>query len=193
MNSMKRFLFITSVCFLILNLNVSGQTYVATKGDILITGTANTHNWELQTNNLSCTAVASVKDGTLKNFSALELSIPVKDMKGNNFWMNREVYKALKAYPFEMIYFRGVNFKPNKAFENNSSITVEGNLSVAGVTKVITLIAEVIIDKDGRLICSGTRSIKMSDFNVVLPHNERKRMGVGDEVILTFAVTLEKQ
>ena len=191
---MKHLSIITGVIlvFTLQSAYVSGQTYIAHEGDLLILGTANTRSWGLETRIIDCKAEMIFSGTTLINISAIAFTVDVKDLKGSNIWMNRNVYKALKSYPFDKIYFRGVYFKTTKTGENKYLSNIEGNLIIAGVTQITSLLVTTQVNPDGTITCIGSKALKMSDFNIILPAFEKKRMNIGDEVILTFDIELSK-
>ncbi len=184
-------LIVAAACILEAN-TASGQNYSTTQGDILVLGTANTRSWSLQTQNLDCKADIAVNGDQMK-ISSLAFIVKVENLQGHNVWMNRWVYKALKAYPFENIIYKGVLFTASPEGENNFVIKIDGNLTIAGVTKITPILVKARVDENGNIICSGSTALKMSDFKVQLPPSEKRRMEVGDEVILTFAVDLHPQ
>lgn len=168
----------------------SAQNYSASQGDILVLGTANTRSWSLHTEELDCKATINVAEGKMK-ISALNFFVRVEDLKGHNVWMNTYAYKSLKAYPFENIIFKGVYFTASPEGENDFVIKVEGNLTIAGVTKIMPLLVKAHVDEKGNIVCSGSAALKMSDFKVQIPPSEKRRMEVGDEVILSFSIALQ--
>ena len=170
--------------------SVSAQNYSATQGDILVLGTANTRSWSLQTETLDCKATINIAKGIME-ISTLSLFIKVEDLKGHNVWMNTYAYKALKAYPFGDIIYKGVYFTESPENENNFIIKIEGNLTIAGVTRITPVLVKAYVSEKGNIICSGSTPIKMSDFKVQLPPSEKRRMEVGDEVILSFSIELQ--
>jgi len=117
-------------------------------------------------------------------------AVKVEDLKGSNIWMNRGVYKALKGYPFDQVHYKGVYFTVSNTGENTYEIKSEGNLMIAGVTRVTSITILTTLNSDGSLTCTGSKALKMSDFNVHLDEKETKRMNVGDEVILTFQLKM---
>jgi polyisoprenoid-binding protein YceI len=169
----------------------SAQNYTATQGEILVLGTANTRSWSLQTQDLDCQATITVSEDKLK-ISSLRFAVKAEDLKGHNVWMNTWVYKALKAYPFENIIYKGVLFTASTESENNFIIKIEGNLTIAGVTRITPLLVKATVDAQGNILCTGSTAIKMSDFKVQLPPSENRRMEVGDEVIMSFAIELHQ-
>lgn len=169
-----------------------GQSYTAKRGEILIVGTANTRSWGIESQNLDCSAMIHVSEDKLKSISSLAFTVDVKDLKGQNILMNRNAYKALKGYPFDKIRFNGVYFKTIATGENKYIIKAEGNLEIAGINKISSLTVTATLNPDGSVSCVGSKAISMSDFNVEIPANEKTRMDIGDEVILTFAINLVK-
>ncbi|WP_411273367.1 YceI family protein [Daejeonella sp.] len=167
----------------------SAQNYTATQGDILVLGTANTRSWSLQTRDLYCQSAITVSADKMK-ISSLTFRVKAEDLKGHNVWMNRWAYKALKSYPFESIIYRGVLFTATVESENNFIIKIEGNLTIAGITRITPLLVKAIVDEQGNILCTGSTAIKMSDFKVQLPPSENRRMEVGDEVIMSFSLEL---
>lgn len=167
----------------------SAQNYMATKGEILVLGTANTRSWALQTQDLDCQAAITVLEDKMK-ISSLTFTVKTEDLKGHNVWMNVWAYKALKAYPFENIIYKGVLFTASTESEKNYIIKVEGNLTIAGHTRITPLLVKARMDEQGNIICTGSTAIKMSEFKVQLPPSEKRRMEVGDEVIMSFAIKL---
>lgn len=191
MNRLLVLLIVTVACMLETK-SVSGQNYSTTRGDILVLGTANTRSWSLQTQDLDCKADITVAEDKMK-ISSLTFTVKTEDLKGHNVWMNAWAYKALKAYPFENIIYKGVIFTATTESANNFIIRIEGNLTIAGHTRITPLLVKASVDEQGNIICSGSTAIKMSDFKVQLPPSEKKRMEVGDEVILTFSIKLHPQ
>lgn len=170
--------------------NVSAQVYSASEGEILVLGTVNTRSWSLQAEKLDCKATILVSEGKMK-ISSLNFFVRVEDLKGHNVWMNTYAYKSLKAYPFENIIYKGVYFTASAEDEDDFIIKTEGNLTIGGVTRITPLLVKAHVDEKGNIICSGSTSLKMSDFNVQLPPSEKRRMEVGDEVIISFSIELK--
>ena len=188
---MNRFLIafmIVAASMLEINL-ASAQNYTAGKGEILVLGTANTRSWALHTQDLDCQAAITVSEDKMK-INSLIFTVKAEDLKGHNVWMNTWAYKALKAYPFENIIYRGVLFTTSTESENNFIIKIEVNLTIAGVTRITPLLVKASVDEQGNIFCTGSTAIKMSDFKVQLPPSENRRMAVGDEVIMSFAIEL---
>lgn len=188
MNTLIIFFIAVTACMLEAN-KISAQNYSASTGDILVLGTANTRSWSLQTGNLDCKATIAMSENKMK-ITSLTFFVRVEDLKGHNVWMNTYAYKALKAYPFENIIYKGVFFTVSPEEENNFIIKVEGNLTIAGVTQIKSLLVKAHVDEKRNIICSGSTAIKMSDFKVQIPPYEKRRMEVGDEVILSFSIDL---
>lgn len=166
------------------------QTYSVVQGNILIIGTSNGHSWGLESRKMECKADIVFSGDRMTKFRSLMFAVKVKDLKGNNIWMNRGVYKALRGYPFDQVNYQGVYFTVSNTGENIYEVKSEGNLIIGGVTQVTTISINTAVNPDGSLTCTGSKAIKMSDFNVHLNESETKRMNVGNEVILTFQIKM---
>jgi polyisoprenoid-binding protein YceI len=134
-------------------------------------------------------AVAAVLAGE-KVVSRVEVSVPSEKLDCRNGTMNEHMRKALKAKEFPTVVFRATSYDLSRANEN-VGVTLNGSLTLGGVEKPITVIAQAKSGADGTLIVSGTREIKMTEFGLKPPTLMLGTMKVDEKVTVGFEIVLK--
>jgi len=172
------------------------QTAYVTVGapEIIIAGTSNVHDWEEKVETLNGSGMITWNADGSFNLSSLIIKIDCKAIKSSHgSLMDGKTYDALKADKFPTIIYKLttplINIKPSA-----SGITVNtvGQITIAGVTKPISMQVRIIGSSSGQLVFEGTKMIKMSDFGVSPPTAFMGAMKVGDTVTLTFKTNFSK-
>jgi polyisoprenoid-binding protein YceI len=153
-----------------------------------IHGTSNLHDWDEKVQTVTGDAVINWNADKSFDLNAIHIKIDVHSIKSNEgSGMNNNTYKALKADANPSITF--VLYPPVKsikagATENNISMT--GSLTIAGVTKPVTMQVKLIMDSQGKLTIEGAQVIKMADYNVTPPTALFGTIKTGDSITLNF-------
>jgi len=170
-----------------------GQTnYRAIQTQIVVTGKSNVRTWELTTQNARCSAEFGFRGNNPISVKAITFSVAVKDLKGHTPLMEKRVHKALKAYPYENITYTGKFSTISGSGNKKLLIKTEGNLSIAGTTRIRSIPVTAIVNEDGTITCAGSTNIKMSDFNVRLPQVLVDDMEIGNNVTVEFRFVFER-
>jgi len=153
-----------------------------------IHGTSNLHDWDEKVQTV--TGDASINWNADKSFdlNAIHIKIDVHSIKSNEgSGMNNNTYKALKADANPTITF--ILYPPLKAIKANSTennISMIGSLTIAGVTKPVTMRVKLMMDSQGKLTIEGSQIIKMADYNVTPPTALFGTIKTGDSITLNF-------
>lgn len=67
-----------------------------------------------------------------------------------------------------------------------------GNLNVAGTTKSIDLVVKGELLPNGAILFEGMKALKMTDFNVKPPTALLGVLKTGNEVFISFRITVSK-
>jgi hypothetical protein len=106
---------------------------------------------------------------------AVEISLPVKSLHGDNSGMDRDMQKALKAsqhpdieYGFQQLQQAAPQWDP-RSRQGSLKLHVVGKLTMAGVERPITM--DVIVTRDSRrhYFAHAQTTLLMSDFGVTPP------------------------
>lgn len=158
--------------------------------EVTIIGTSTIHDWECIGNELSADIDFSTSNGYIKEINSLKVSIPVKSLKSGKNLMNKKLYDALKANDFPEILFSIAN---PIAIEQNGSALVVGDLTIAGISRRIGIETMVFQEINGVAIFSGSKKIKMTDFDVVPPEALLGSIKTGDQITIKFQVSFTKE
>ena len=137
--------------------------------------------------------------GTGFTMPGVSIVIPVRELDCDNRRMNRDLRDALKAdlHPeirfdvIRIILVPGNEASADTELEPDPSITVEGHLSLAGVTRVVNLEVEGDLDESLRLHGWGSLDLKMTDFDVEPPTALFGLVKARNEITIRFHLIAE--
>jgi len=134
-------------------------------------------------------AVRSVVDGA-KAVNSAELDVPAKALDCRNGTMNEHMLKALKAEQFPTIAFKVSSYDVAKA-DTSLKGTATGELTLGGVTKTVTVAAQIREDADGTLRIVGTHELRMKEYGLKPPTLMMGTMKVNERVTVGFDLRLK--
>lgn len=196
---MRPFLFTNSgkcygllIIFFLQPFFASSQTFELAKADITVRGIAREKPWSMTTSTAEGITDLIIRDGKLTGVQLLNFSINVTDLKSGNVRMDQRAYKALKSYPYDRVQFSGKFMNVTQIGPKSYILLTDGNLYIGGITQIASLTVQIDLNEDGTLSCSGTKEIKLSDFNVGLRPMEQNVMRLGDSVQINFQLVLNR-
>lgn len=152
-----------------------------------IYGTTNVHNFDTKVTQASGELVIN----SSKQVQTMVVEIPVKGIKSKEKLMDTKTYEAFNAEKNPTITFKLTDASSLQVNGNDISITAVGNLTVAGVTKKVSLKSTGKIIKPGVYQFKGSFALKMTDFKMTPPTAMMGMMRVGDAITLKYDVTFE--
>jgi len=186
-NKSRNRAWIVTMAAIFVVLSAAGQANYKQTGSITIAGTSTMHDWTMTSNEANYSAGFEVSaDGTPTKLNTVTLTVPAESLKSGKGAMDNNAYKALKTDKNKQISFQLTSSKVT-----GKIITCTGNLTIAGTTKPVDV--EVTYEvKNGNMVCKGSKKIKMTDFNVEPPSFMFGSVKTGDEITVTFDVTLSQ-
>lgn len=153
--------------------------------NITIAGTSTMHDWTMTSK--QATSVAQFETdaaGQLTKVNAIVVTIPAESLKSGKGAMDKNAYNALKTDKN-----KDIKFQLTSAIINGNNIVAQGTLTIAGNSKPTELI---VTGKPvaGAIHFQGSKKIKMTEFNVEPPSFMFGSVKTGDEITITFDVTL---
>jgi len=160
-----------------------------------ISGTSTLHDWTMSAKKFTGEAQFGFKPGSdneLISIKSLTFSIAVADLKGSENGLDKNAWKALKSDVYKRIVYQLISATVIPAKDNKYLLKTHGNLSVAGVTKDVTMDVHAVVNKDATITFSGTYKLSMTDYAVKRPTFMLGAMKTGDEITLDFTAVYGK-
>ncbi|MFI5195383.1 MAG: YceI family protein, partial [Chitinophagales bacterium] len=173
----------------------TNKMMISQQADITVKGTSNIHDWTMEAKQISCSVKFNFLPGNNNlphSLTELKLSVPVQDLKSGKSSMDSRAYSALRSKQYNNIVFTLTSATIAPGPKNKFQVETTGNLSIAGVTKVVTLKVSCGLDTDGTITCIGSEKLKMSDYQIKPPVYMLGALKTGDELTIGYTVTVKK-
>lgn len=180
---------IFSICLFTLSIfSLSAQqTYQAEaqSGTIVIEGTSNIHDWEMDAEKFSSQLTATENLETISN---LELKVVVDGLKSGKGGMDKNAYKALNEDDYKTIVFKSTEISIEKTADNTYKAVAKGQLSMAGANKNVSI--PFSLKSSGQnLKLEAEHTIDMTNYDIDPPKAMFGTIKTGKEVTINFELT----
>jgi polyisoprenoid-binding protein YceI len=175
-------------------LHAQMYTINASKGmQMKLSGTSTQHKWQMHAKTLIGSAQFDFKRGgrELKSVSSMIFSLEVEKLKSGERELDRNAYRALKTYKYKDIFYQLVSAKLT-AEKDGYLVSTNGNLTIAGVTKEVSMDLFCVVNKDGSITCKGSEQLKMRDYQVKLPAVMLGSMKKTDAINLDYTLVYKQ-
>lgn len=196
-----RFKYLIVLIFIGVGINNSLQAQMvyklndAKENIVKIAGKSNIHDWTMTAENLACEAnfgPLSGEAGVPKKLISLNFSVKSKSLKSESESMNNRTYKAIKADAYPDIDFKLREATISALQKNKFSVEATGTLTIAGVSRIITLHVNGEVNADNTILCTGQQKIKLTDYGIQPPSYMLGAMKVGNELTILFTLNFKK-
>lgn len=179
---------LTSVLFSISSaLTAQNFSIVPQSASINVHGTSNVHDWDMKPTKVT----GELGINSAKQVSAITIKVEVKSLKSGNGIMDGKTYDAFEYKKNPYIVFQLTEVSQAKLTDNDTEITLTGNLSFAGATRKISIKTVGKITKSGDYQLKGSVPLKMTDFKMKPPTAMLGTMKTGDAITVKFDVTFK--
>ncbi|WP_372916705.1 YceI family protein [Salegentibacter sp.] len=190
---MRSSISIALVLFLFVLGTAQSQNFkMQSSSDIKVEGTSNIHDWELNAEKKSGSAVLESEDGKITGLQSLQATIPAESLKSGKGGMDKNTYKALNTDKHKNIEFKLDEVKDFQDTGNGTyNVKGVGTLKIAGVSKQIPLDFTMKVDANSIKI-SGEKPLNMTDFKIDPPTAMFGTITTGEDVIIKFNTNFTK-
>lgn len=161
---------------------------------VQVSGKSNVHDWTMIAQNPTCEASfgAFSSEGIPKSIGALNFSVNAKNLKSESQSMNNRTYKTIKADAYPKITFKLIDATITPLQKNKFLIRSSGTLTIAGVSKVISMQVNAEVKADNSVTCTGQEKVLLTDYSIQPPSFMLGAMKVGNELMISFTLNLKK-
>lgn len=164
------------------------DTYKPTASKMTVTGSSTLHEWTSEVSQVDWSGLITLTDNKLEAKN-LVITIPVKSIKSTHGkMMDNKTYEAFRYEKNPTIIYKITGTQTKES--DKSVLEATGTLTMAGVTKAFPVQVKSKSLPNGTLVLTGSRKIKMTDFNMDPPTAMMGTINVGEEVTVNFEVTL---
>jgi polyisoprenoid-binding protein YceI len=163
--------------------------------DMKLSGTSTMHNWTMDAKTFSGQAEFGFKQGNanqLNSLKGLTFSLVVQNLKSGESGLDKNAYKALKSGQYKDIEYKLLSATIMPGKENKYLIKTQGNLSIAGVTKQVSMDVYCTVNQDASITCTGSDKLEMTDYKVKPPTFMLGAMKTGDAITLNYTLVYKK-
>ena len=159
---------------------------------LVISGTSTMHDWEMKSDKGRVEVMLGLgNNAKLLGLTGLKFSIDAETLKSEKTAMDNNAYKALKTSSAKQIIFVLSSAKISQLSETSYQVKAIGMLTVAGTTRETDLVADIKYSHaDKSYIVSGTKKLKMTEYNVKPPSFMLGTVKTGNEISITFKTKL---
>jgi len=130
----------------------------------------------------------------VEKINAAAVKIDAKSLKStkNSDLMDERTHSTIKAEKNPSITYVFTKIVSTQQSGGETIITVNGNLTIAGVTKPTDLVLKFKALPNGDVEVKGSRKVLMSNHGIKPPSFMLGAMKVGDEITISYDVILKK-
>ena len=192
MKATSNLIMLTAV--LLLSFGVQAQSYKLNNktSSIVIEGTSNIHDWEIEVEKMSGEIHAVFENEKLVKLENLNITIPGTSLKSGKGGMDKNTYKALNTDKNPDITYKLEKVeKIDYTSDKKCLITTLGKLKIAGSSRPIKIIFESKVS-EGKMELIGNKELNMNDFGVAPPTAMFGTITTGEIVNVKFQTVFNK-
>lgn len=174
---------------LISNLSFGQSTKYMVEGDshLVLSGTSNIHDWEMEANVKNCSIILGKSENpNVMEIKEVNFQLPVVDLKSEHKKMDDNAYKALNASKAPVIQFKA--YPDQKIALQNGEMkgNLKGMLEIAGTQKEVNLELKGKVENLSEMAFQFKVPIVMEDYKVEPPVLMFGAISTGSKVLITF-------
>jgi hypothetical protein len=164
-----------------------------TKSTVTVNGSSNVHDWQSAAKNISVAGSLNVENGELAGINSFKIVFPVKGIKSDKgSIMDDKTWDALKAKSCPNITYSMTKLNSITKSGSSYNLSTGGNLTIAGVTKYVTINATAKPLGGGQFQFTGNEKLKMTTYGIDPPTAMFGAMTTGDDIDIRFNIVLQE-
>lgn len=187
------FLFLlTTIMSFSVNPKVTDVKFRPQNVTVLIKGTSSLHDWEMKSDKGHVEVLLGMgNNDNILGLTALKFTIEAESLKSGKSTMDKNAYKALKTGSAKNISFVLSSATVLRQNATTFQINTLGKLTVAGTTRETNIIVDVKFNQtDKSFTATGTKKIKMTEYNVKPPSFMMGAVKTGDDISISFTTQI---
>ena len=192
MKNNRIFKIVPFILLLAVYTSISAQSpvLIQKESQISISGTSNLHEWHEVAKDFTIEIGLSADDAVTPEIDKVSLSCRTASIVSDNSIMTNKTHEALGVDRHPVITFSSAQQSSLVVRNGEFSSTISGELTIKGVRKQVAIPVKGSLTGN-KLNVSGSKTIKMSDFDVKAPVALMGTLKTGDDVTVSFDLKFE--
>lgn len=192
MKNNRIFKIVPFILLLALYTSISAQSpvLIQRESQISISGTSNLHEWHEVAKDFTIEIGLSAEDAVTPVIDKVSLSCRTSSIVSDNSIMTNKTHEALGVDRHPVITFSSAQQSSLVVRNGEFSSTISGELTIKGVRKQVAIPVKGSLTGN-KLNVTGSKTIKMSDFDVKAPVALMGTLKTGDDVTVSFDLKFE--
>lgn len=174
-----------------------GQTFaqgsvsmIPGQSSIVIKGSSNVHDWEEKVEKFKVNLLLKIREKEIEHIEKVQVVCESSSIRSANNIMTNKTHEALKVEKYPQIEFQLVTV--DKLSSNNGSFsgTLVGDVTLAGVTKRIS-IAFNGIHSGSKITIKGSKDLNMMDFKIKPPTAMLGTLKTDEAITVSFHLNFQ--
>lgn len=160
------------------------------KSELIISGTSNLHDWEMEAETFSGETSLKMNDGSIEEVSSINFTCLVSDITSDKRIMNNKAHDALQEKKHPEIKFQLNSGDAVKLSDGKIELT--GTLTIAGKSKKVNITSSYQPEGNNKLSVSGEVPLKMTDFGIEPPSAMFGAVETDDKITVKYSFEFNK-
>ena len=175
------------VFFLLISFVVVGQQKYRSE-DLLVQvkGTGSAGPWEIKSNRGELETTLGLTASKVTGLYSLWFTVECESLQSPETSTAKNAHKAWKSSGNETINFVLSSAKVKEVAIGVYEMTCLGFLTIAGIERETDLKVTCKANDDESFTCSGTKQLKMSDFDIKLPTAVMNNLKPADSIVIAY-------
>ena len=155
---------------------------------VVVKGRATGHSWELRSETMMSEVIFNTGNGeTIEYLEAVMFTLEKTTLESDRSRMARDAHEEMDADNHPQITFRSDGNGDIEMNGDEYRITATGDLTISGTTRQVSVEATCIKTGD-EMVCTGTRDLKMTDYEIDPPTVMLGAIRTRDDVTVEFRI-----
>ena len=189
-NHLRAAIILAAILFLaiapVANAQVPYQLSDSPEIAVKISGKSNIHDWAMTSVIMQTRGKFKFNGNNLNDVTKLNFSLAAKSLKNDHKTMDSRTYKLLNADKYPIISYRLSSATVSPLKQNKYLIKAKGELTIAGVTRTVSMDVTAIVNGDNTITCSGAENIQLTDYGMKPPTFMLGAMKVYNDLVIQF-------
>ena len=183
---------LTTILSFLVKPKVTAVKFRSQNVTVLIKGTSSLHDWEMKSDQGHVEVLLGMgNNDNILGLTALKFTIEAESLKSGKSAMDKNAYKALKTGSAKNISFVLSSATVSRQNATTFQINTLGKLTVAGTTRETNIVVDVTFNQaDKSFTATGTKKIKMTEYNVKPPSFMMGAVKTGDDISISFTTQI---